>query len=55
MTVDFSEVEYLDSEAINALFAYTGQIQLIANPVLIPVLTVSGLVDEVIVEPAAEN
>ena len=37
VTVDFSEVEYLDSGAINALFAYTGQIQLIANPVLIPV------------------
>ncbi len=52
MTVDLSGISYLDSGAINALFAYCDQIQLIANPVLIPVLTVSGLADETVVEPA---
>ena len=52
VTVDLSGISYLDSGAINALFAYCDQIQLIANPVLIPVLTVSGLADETVVEPA---
>jgi anti-anti-sigma factor len=50
--VDFSEIEYLDSGAINTLFSYTPQIHLIVNPVLMSVLTVSGLADEVSVEPA---
>lgn len=52
VTVDLSGISYLDSGAINALFAYCDQIRLIANPVLIPVLTVSGLADETVVEPA---
>jgi anti-anti-sigma factor len=55
LTVDFSEVEYLDSGAINTLFAYTDQIRLIANPVLMPVLTVSGLTDVVSIEPAGPS
>ena len=43
--VDLTSVEYLDSAGINALFAYSARIQLIASPLLVPVLTVSGLSD----------
>ncbi len=58
LTVDLSEVEYLDSAAINALFARADHIQLIAHPLLMPVLTISGLTELVNTEPAspaAEN
>lgn len=43
LTVDLSSVEYLDSAAINALYASSDQIKLIVNPLLTRVLTVSGL------------
>ncbi|HYZ66534.1 MAG TPA: STAS domain-containing protein [Mycobacterium sp.] len=43
LTVDLSAVEYLDSAAINALYASTDHIKLIANPLLTRILTVSGL------------
>jgi anti-sigma B factor antagonist len=43
--VDLTGVEYLDSAGINALFAYSARIQLIASPLLAPVLTISGLSD----------
>jgi anti-anti-sigma factor len=53
VTVDLSAVEYLDSAAINAFFSYVEHIDIVANPVLIPVLTVSGLADVVRVRPSA--
>ncbi|MCV7279951.1 STAS domain-containing protein [Mycolicibacterium flavescens] len=44
VVVDFSGIEYLDSGAINALFEHAGRIRrIVANPILMPVLTVSGL------------
>ena len=43
--VDLTGVEYLDSAGINAVFAHAARIQLIASPLLAPVLTVSGLSD----------
>ena len=43
LIVDLSEVEYLDSAAINALYATSDRIKLIANPMLTRVLTVSGI------------
>jgi anti-anti-sigma factor len=46
-TVVLSGVEYVDSGAINVLFGHTGDIELIANPVLMPVLKISGLTDMV--------
>jgi anti-anti-sigma factor len=52
-TVDLSGVEYLDSGAINALFGHADRIRLIANPILMPVLTICGLTDVATVEPAA--
>jgi len=53
LIVDLSDVLYLDSGAINVLFANGGRIRLIANPVLMPVLQISGLTDVASVEPAA--
>lgn len=52
LTVDLSAVEYLDSAAINALFARADDIDLIANPVLLSILSVSGLSELVDVEAA---
>jgi anti-anti-sigma factor len=43
--VDLRGVEYLDSCAINALFPYADRVHVLANPILMPVLTVSGLTD----------
>ncbi len=53
LTVDLSGVEYLDSAAINALFTHADHIHLIAHPILMPILTISGLTELVAVEPAA--
>jgi len=51
LTVDLTAVEYLDSAAINALYNLADHIQLIANPLLMRSLTVSGLAELVTVEP----
>ena len=53
LTVDLSAVEYLDSSAINALAARADHINLIAHPVLMSVLTISGLAELVTIEPAS--
>jgi anti-anti-sigma regulatory factor len=50
--VDLSGVEYLDSGGINALFANADHIHVIANPLLLAVLKISGLTDVVSVESA---
>jgi anti-anti-sigma factor len=50
LTVDLASVEYLDSSAINALYGLADRIRLIANPVLMRGLTVSGLTELVTVE-----
>jgi anti-anti-sigma factor len=52
LTVDLSAVEYLDSAAINALFARADDIRLIAHPLVMPILAVSGITELVAVEPA---
>jgi anti-anti-sigma factor len=49
--VDLSAVQYLDSGAINVLFNSAEQVRVIANPLLIPVLRVSGLADLTSVRP----
>jgi anti-anti-sigma factor len=51
LTVDLTAVEYLDSAAINALYNLADHIHLIANPVLMRSLTVSGLAELVTIEP----
>ncbi len=50
VVVDLRGLGYLDSGGINALFTHVDRIRIIANPVLLPVLTVSGLADLVDVE-----
>ncbi len=52
LTVDLSTVEYLDSSAINALFARADHIHLSVHPLLLSALTISGLTELVTVEPA---
>jgi anti-anti-sigma factor len=52
LTVDLSAVEYLDSAAINALFARADGIRLIAHPLLMPILSISGLTELVDVKAA---
>jgi anti-anti-sigma factor len=58
LTVDLSAVEYLDSAAINALFARADDIRVIAHPLLMSVFTMSGLTEVVTIEtapPTAEH
>jgi anti-anti-sigma factor len=55
LTVDLSGVEYLDSAAINALFARADHIRVIAHPLLMRSLAVSGLSELVSVEPAPQD
>lgn len=52
LTVDLSAVEYLDSAAINALVPHAESLHIIANPVLMRVLRVSGLEELARVSPA---
>ena len=53
LIVDLTKVLYLDSGAINVLFANAGRIHLIANPVLMPLLRISGLTEVATVESAS--
>jgi anti-anti-sigma factor len=55
LVVDLSEVEYLDSGAINALAARADQITVVANPLLMAALTISGLTELVDIEMAPEQ
>lgn len=55
VTVDLSGVEYLDSGGINVLFAHANHIHVIANPILMPVLKISGLADVAAVESAGPS
>jgi anti-anti-sigma factor len=50
LIVDLSAVEYLDSAAINALYARADHIRVIAHPTLMPVLRISGLAELVAIE-----
>ncbi|KMO83052.1 anti-anti-sigma factor [Mycolicibacterium chubuense] len=55
LQLDFSSVDYLDSAAINVLFEHADTIDVVANPILMPVLTVSGLTNVVTVKPAGSD
>ncbi|ASW90012.1 STAS domain-containing protein [Mycobacterium marseillense] len=52
LLVDLSAVEYLDSAAINALAVHADRIELVAHPILMPVLKVSGLTELTAIVPA---
>jgi anti-anti-sigma factor len=45
LVVDLTSVEYLDSAGLTVLFRHASRIELIATPLLAPVLTISGLAD----------
>jgi len=45
LLVDLTAVEYLDSAGLTALFTHADHIELIATPLLAPVLNISGLHD----------
>ncbi|QKW25068.1 STAS domain-containing protein [Streptomyces seoulensis] len=45
LVLDLTEVEYLDSAGLSVLFAHADRLELIASPLLTPVLTISGLAD----------
>jgi anti-anti-sigma factor len=54
LTVDLAAVEYVDSAAINVLCANAESIHtLIAHPLLMNILTISGLTELVTIEAAA--
>jgi anti-anti-sigma factor len=52
LLVDLSAVEYLDSAAISILAAHADSIKLVAHPILMPVLRVSGLAELTTIEAA---
>ncbi|MCY0916686.1 MULTISPECIES: STAS domain-containing protein [unclassified Streptomyces] len=45
LVLDLTGVEYLDSAGLSALFPHADRIELIAGPLLEPVLTISGLTE----------
>ncbi|MGW1770242.1 STAS domain-containing protein [Streptomyces sp. NPDC002104] len=45
LVLDLTGVEYLDSAGLSVLFPHADRIELLANPLLEPVLTISGLTD----------
>ena len=51
--VDLSGVDYLDSGAIGVLFDHADGIYIVVNPILLPVLTISGLTEVATVKPAS--
>lgn len=56
ITVDMSGVRYVDSAGINALFNHADEVErlhVIVHPVLIRVLTISGLSEVALVEAAS--
>jgi anti-anti-sigma factor len=50
LTIDLTGVEYLDSAAIEVLFGNANRIRLVVNPILMPVLRISGLTNVTSVE-----
>jgi anti-sigma B factor antagonist len=49
LVLDLTGIEYLDSAGLSLLFPHADRIELIANPLLRPVLDISGLADLVTV------
>lgn len=52
VTVDLSAVACLDSAAINVLASHAGSLDIVANPLLIPVLRISGIAELAMVHTA---
>ncbi|GIF14229.1 STAS domain-containing protein [Actinoplanes teichomyceticus] len=45
LVVDLTGVEYLDSAGLAALFRHADRIEVVAGPLLTPLLSISGLAD----------
>ncbi|MHA6757621.1 STAS domain-containing protein [Streptacidiphilus sp. PAMC 29251] len=45
LVLDLTSVDYLDSAGLSVLFAHADRLELLAPPLLLPVLQVSGLAD----------
>lgn len=45
LILDLTAVDYLDSSGLSVLFSHADRVELIVNPLLAPVLTISGLAD----------
>ncbi|MFG2433557.1 STAS domain-containing protein [Streptomyces sp. NPDC048508] len=45
LVLDLTGVEYLDSAGLSVLFSHADRLELVSNPLLDPVLTISGLTD----------
>ncbi|MEW5539022.1 STAS domain-containing protein [Streptomyces cyaneofuscatus] len=45
LVLDLTDVEYLDSAGLSVLFPHADRLELIAGPLLAPVLSISGLTD----------
>ncbi|GGX97077.1 hypothetical protein GCM10010358_58620 [Streptomyces minutiscleroticus] len=45
LVLNLTAVEYLDSAGLNVLFVHADRLEIVAAPLLAPVLTVSGLAD----------
>ncbi|MEW1906149.1 STAS domain-containing protein [Streptomyces sp. NPDC086147] len=43
LVLDLTDVEYLDSAGLSVLFSHADRLELVAGPLLDPVLTISGL------------
>jgi anti-sigma B factor antagonist len=43
LVIDLTAVEYLDSAGLTVLFTHAHHIELVATPLLVPVLRISGL------------
>jgi anti-anti-sigma factor len=43
LVIDLTAVEYLDSAGLTVLFTHAGHLELVATPLLLPVLKISGL------------
>jgi anti-sigma B factor antagonist len=45
LVIDLTSVEYLDSAGLTVLFGHADHIELVATPLLVPVLKISGLTE----------
>ncbi|MFC8175341.1 STAS domain-containing protein [Streptomyces sp. NPDC057250] len=45
LVLDLTDVEYLDSAGLSVLFSHADRLELVAGPLLAPVLSISGLTD----------
>ncbi|RJQ70161.1 anti-sigma factor antagonist [Pseudonocardiaceae bacterium YIM PH 21723] len=45
LVLDLSQVEYLDSAGLSVLFTHAERLSLVTNPLLDPVLKISGLTE----------